>query len=79
MKFTGSSRLERYENMFPFRQNQIISSFIYLTAQRATQGSTYLPLGATALGEPWPPLQPISTALFPSFHLHLLQVTLSIV
>jgi hypothetical protein len=26
---------------------------------------TILPLGTTALGEPWPPLQQVSTALYP--------------
>jgi hypothetical protein len=31
-----------------------------------------LPLGITALGEPWPPLQPVSTALYPSSYLSIL-------
>jgi hypothetical protein len=39
------------------------SSYIYLP--------TYLPLGATALGESWPRLQPVSTASFIYIYIYI--------
>jgi hypothetical protein len=77
------------EGLTPYKPLFLSTDSQYVFAQighyQMILDESFLP-GTTALVEPWPPLQPVSSPLlsiphlpFPSFHLHPLQVTLNIV
>jgi hypothetical protein len=55
------------------------SNIIHLTfnAYLKSVGKSFPPFGNTALDEPWPPLQPVSTALYPSYFLCILSPSYS--
>jgi hypothetical protein len=52
-----------------------IMIMIVITGMMQTKIPAYLLLGPSALCEPWPPLQPVSTVLYSSSSLSILSVS----